>query len=60
MEKVNQYNYKDHITKPIFSKTAVFSEETVKNRSGGAFDHFLGKGGFQDKKLIQPFLSRIK
>ncbi len=27
-------------------KKVVFSEETAKNRSGGAFDHFSGKGGF--------------
>ncbi len=31
---------------------AVFSEETAKNCSGGAFDHFLEKGGFLGKKLI--------
>ncbi len=30
----------------IFSKKALFSEETAKNHSGGAFDHFSGKGSF--------------
>ncbi len=35
-----------------FSEKAVFSKETAKNRSGGAFDHFLGKGDFLGKKLI--------
>ncbi len=39
-----------HLT--IFSKMAVFSEETAKNRSGGAFDRFSGQGGFYGKKFI--------
>ncbi len=33
----------------IFSKQAVFSEKTAKNRFGGAFDHFSGKGGSKAK-----------
>ncbi len=28
-----------------FLEKTVFSEETAKNSSGDAFDHFLGKGG---------------
>ncbi len=43
----------------MFSEKAVFSEETAKNCSGVAFDHFLVKGDVLPKKLIQPFLSRI-
>ncbi len=34
---------------------AVFSEETAKKCSWGAFDQFLEKGGFLGKKLIQPY-----
>ncbi len=37
---------KNFYIKQFFRKTAMFSEETVKNRSGGAFVHFSGKGGF--------------
>ncbi len=49
----NEYNLfyrkrdaKNYYIKQFFSKKAVFSEETAKNCSGGAFDHFSGKGGF--------------
>ncbi len=44
----------------IFSKKTVFSEETAKNRSGGAFDHFSGKGGLLRQKINITFLSRIR
>ncbi len=52
----NEYNLfhrkldaKNFYIKQFFQKKqkkTVFSEETVENSSGGAFDHFLGKGGF--------------
>ncbi len=35
----------------FFSKKAVFSEKTAKNRFGGAFDNFLGKEGVLRRKL---------
>ncbi len=33
----------------MFSKKAVFSEETAKNHSKGAFDYFSGKGASKAK-----------
>ncbi len=36
----------------MFSEKVVFSEETAKNCSWGAFEYFLEKGSFLGKKLI--------
>ncbi len=36
----------------IFPKKAVFSKETAKISSEGAFDHFVAKVGLSGKKLI--------
>ncbi len=35
----------------FFRKKAVFSEKTVKNCFGGAFDNFFGKEGVLRRKL---------
>ncbi len=39
----------------IFSEKAVFSEETAKNCSGGAFDHFFRERGFVRQKINITF-----
>ncbi len=38
-----------------FFRKALFNEETAKNWSEYAFDHFLGKRGFLDKKINITF-----
>ncbi len=45
-------NLKVFLWSIIFSKKALFSEETAKNHSGEAFENFLGERGFLGKKLI--------
>ncbi len=57
---LSQIRYRIFYYLAIFLENAVFSEETAKNSSGTAFDHFSGKGGVLGKQLILHFLSGIR
>ncbi len=46
--------------KQFFSEKNVISLKTAKNCFRSTFDHFLGKRNILHKKLILPFLSRIR